>query len=426
MDSNSLHGASSDGPIDLKVFTLNCWGLKCLSEKRRERMEAIGNHLAVSDYDVVYLQEVWCKDDFELIRELSRTALPHGHFFDNGIIGTGTCILTRAQIRDATFHEFAMNGYPHKLWHGDWFGGKGLGVCQIMYKGFDLHLYVSHYHAEYDRRHDVYLGHRVIHALESAQWIKLSSSSADLTIYGGDFNTEPVDVPYKLVRAITPLVDSWSDAHGSDVDGGHTSETPANSFSHPKTLIDYPDGKRIDYVMYQPGPNVTASTVSCQLPLPSRIPGKNFSYSDHEAVCATITVRRKKGVLQSAADYRRRLCAVYRPQCVSAVDEALRILERSERHVHRDKVRYAVIAALMLILFVASYVPLALLGEGSGSTYIAVVEVALFLPRFVLTVCFVFFILMATLFNRRESHALRSAKVSLTLIKEQDGHGPLS
>jgi hypothetical protein len=31
----------------------------------------------------------------------------------------------------------------------------------------------------------------VVHSVESALWIKLSSSSADLTIYAGDFNTEP-------------------------------------------------------------------------------------------------------------------------------------------------------------------------------------------------------------------------------------------
>ena len=71
---------------------------------------------------------------------------------------------------------------------------------QILFKGFDVHVYTSHYHAEYDRKHDVYLGHRVLHALESAEWIRLSSSSADLTIYAGDFNTEPTDVPYKMLR----------------------------------------------------------------------------------------------------------------------------------------------------------------------------------------------------------------------------------
>ncbi len=31
----------------------------------------------------------------------------------------------------------------------------------------------------------------MVHSVESALWIKLSSSSADLTIYAGDFNTEP-------------------------------------------------------------------------------------------------------------------------------------------------------------------------------------------------------------------------------------------
>ena len=84
-----------------------------------------------------------------------------------------------------------MNGYPTNFWHGDWFASKGIGVCQIRLSStsededhdidyFDIHLYVSHYHANYDPTNDIYLGHRVIHAFESAQWIKLASSSADL------------------------------------------------------------------------------------------------------------------------------------------------------------------------------------------------------------------------------------------------------
>ncbi len=39
--------------------------------------------------------------------------------------------------------------------------------------------------------------------------IILSHSSADLTIYGGDFNTEPNSVPYKLLRAVSNLADAW-------------------------------------------------------------------------------------------------------------------------------------------------------------------------------------------------------------------------
>ena len=37
-------------------------------------------------------------------------------------------------------------------------------------------------------------------ALEAAQWVKLTAPGADLTIYAGDFNTEPGDVPYRILR----------------------------------------------------------------------------------------------------------------------------------------------------------------------------------------------------------------------------------
>ena len=30
-----------------------------------------------------------------------------------------------------------------------------------------------------------------------------------MTIYGGDFNTEPNSVPYKLLRAVSNLADAW-------------------------------------------------------------------------------------------------------------------------------------------------------------------------------------------------------------------------
>ena len=93
----------------------------------------------------------------------------------------------------------------------------------------NIHLFTSHYHANYSPRDDVYLAHRIVHSVESAQWIKLSSASADLTIYAGDFNTEPSEVPYQIVRHVTPLEDAWVEANGAE--GGETSETPGNSYT---------------------------------------------------------------------------------------------------------------------------------------------------------------------------------------------------
>ena len=206
-----------------------------------------------------------------LFRNVARDVLPFNHFFDNGIIGTGTCILSKAPIQDATFHEFSLNGYPHKVFHGDWFAGKGLGVCGIDYKGLNIHVFVSHFHAEYSRSKDIYLGHRVMKALEAAQWIKLTSSGADLTIYAGDFNTEPVDVPYSILRSVASLGDSWVDVHGTGA-GGETCCTPYNTYCTINEVTDYPMGKRIDYIMYTAGSSKTVKVKECKLPLARRIP----------------------------------------------------------------------------------------------------------------------------------------------------------
>ena len=54
-----------------------------------------------------------------------------------------------------------LPGYPHKVLHGDWWAGKGVGLCQLDWQGLTVNLLVSHFHAEYNRRDDVYLGHRV-------------------------------------------------------------------------------------------------------------------------------------------------------------------------------------------------------------------------------------------------------------------------
>ena len=116
-------------------------------------------------------------------------------------------------------------------------------------------------------------GHRVLHALESAEWIRLSSSSADLTIYAGDFNTEPTDVPYKMLRNFALLDDAWEDIHvATEEETGRTCGTDRNSFS----VAADEGGKRIDYIMHRAGPNVKSKVVMCELPLTDRVPGKDY------------------------------------------------------------------------------------------------------------------------------------------------------
>ena len=262
--SSKCSADSKEESAEIKVVTLNCWGLYGVSKLRRQRMTAIGKYLAESDFDIVLLEEVWTHEDFETLKRLCSNVYPFSHFFDHGIIGSGTCIFTKYRLKNANFHEFTMNGYPVKFWHGDWFGGKGLGVCQLEINGFEVTVFVSHYHAEYDPNNDIYLGHRVIHALESAQWLNMTSAATDLTLYCGDFNTDPSTVAYRLLRGIVPLNDSWVEFTG-DLWGGETNETAENSFTYNAAMA-----KRIDYIMYRAGPCLDAETINCWFPLPNR------------------------------------------------------------------------------------------------------------------------------------------------------------
>ena len=48
-----------------------------------------------------------------------------------------------------------MNGFKHQVWYGDALAGSGIGMARLKI-GFEndvflLNVYVSHYHAEYDR-----------------------------------------------------------------------------------------------------------------------------------------------------------------------------------------------------------------------------------------------------------------------------------
>jgi len=408
----------------ISVLTLNCWGIGMgVSKDRVARFRAIAQHLADSDYDIVCLQEVWCPSDYRTIIDVARDVLPFNHFFDNGIIGTGTCILSKAPIQDATFHEFSLNGYPHKVLHGDWFAGKGLGVCGIDYKGLNIHVFVSHFHAEYSRSDDIYLGHRVMQALEAAQWIKLTSSGADLTIYAGDFNTEPVDVPYSLLRSVGSLSDSWVDAHG--VDGGETCGTPYNTYCTISEVEEYPAGKRIDYIMYRAGPDKTVQITECRLPLARRIPaslsaclGKEVSYSDHEAVAATITVTSSTGAEGDNLGHGARQARGNMVGRQEAVAAGVILIEKALLGTKTDQKLFSVLAIITFIIFMASFSQLLLMDS-------LLLECTMFLLRMILTLTGFYAVLMASVFNRRERHALSATKATLQLLKTGDNYGSI-
>jgi len=405
--------------VTISVFTLNCWGIYGVSADRQVRFRAIGQHLATAGYDLVLLQEVWWHQDYLDLCRATRECLPYTHFFDQGIIGSGTCVLSKEPITDATFHEFSANGYPHAILHGDWFAGKGLGVVTLDYRGLNVHVFVSHLHAEYVRKKDVYLGHRVLQALEAAQWVKLTSPGADLTIYAGDFNTEPQDVPYSLLRCLGNLRDSWIEANGPD--GGQTCGTEYNTYCTISERAEYPRGKRIDYIMYTGG-HSQPQVQSCSLPLAHRIPASlaavsgssSCSYSDHEAVAALLRVYpHSRPSPQSVGD-----CKDGRVCSQQTVADALHLLNKAQGQVARDQVTYSLLATTTLLLFLASFLQLTL-------TDSLLLECLMFFGRLVLILSGLYFLLMSSIFNRRERHALSAGRATLQLLQTNKNYGSI-
>jgi len=60
------------------------------------------------------------------------------------MVGSGMCIMSRYPIIEHHYHSFSLNGYLHMFWHGDWFAGKGIGLCRINVNGFIVDVYTTH------------------------------------------------------------------------------------------------------------------------------------------------------------------------------------------------------------------------------------------------------------------------------------------
>ena len=127
---------ASDSPSTLRIFSLNCWGLKYISKHRSARLTEIGKQIAALDPrpDIVGLQECWTRADYETIRSLTCPFLPFGKFYYSGVFGGGLVILSKWPIEESNMVRYPLNGRPG-AWpiRGDWFVGKGVACARIRY-----------------------------------------------------------------------------------------------------------------------------------------------------------------------------------------------------------------------------------------------------------------------------------------------------
>eukprot|EP01121_Diplochlamys_sp_Union-15-3_P018078 TRINITY_DN6507_c0_g1_i1.p1 TRINITY_DN6507_c0_g1~~TRINITY_DN6507_c0_g1_i1.p1 ORF type:complete len:362 (-),score=26.67 TRINITY_DN6507_c0_g1_i1:13-1098(-) len=252
----------------LRVFTLNCWGLPDLitgrlkgikKPKRTERIINISNELG--NYDIVGLQEVWMKQDREVLRQKAKKyGLVHCHYYKSFMLGSGLLLLSRYPIVQTAFLRYSLNGKPQRILHGDWYVGKGVGMATIKTPMGDVDCFITHLIASYteiQEKEEYYL-HRLLQTLELIEFVN-SRSKSPLTIILGDFNWEPESLGYQILRNVGGYNDCFYDVNPK-----------LNGFTC--------DNKRIDYIFYLSKMwTVTECSVNVQ----------DFCFSDHGAVKAS-------------------------------------------------------------------------------------------------------------------------------------------
>ncbi|XP_069678319.1 putative neutral sphingomyelinase isoform X2 [Periplaneta americana] len=362
-------------------------------------MNAIAEELALGKYDIVCLQEVWSENDYLNIKKKTSQSLPFSHYFYSGVFGSGVCIFSKYVIEDTFFHQWPVNGYIHKLHHGDWFGGKGIGLCKVKCKDITINIYSAHLHAEYNRWNDEYMAHRVLQAFDMSQFIRLTST-ADVVILGGDLNTEPGDLSYKIICHNAQLQDSYSLAKEVSPDCKGTNESIRNSYTDKKLGLDKPDGKRIDYILYKARPGLMVNCLKYQFPLPDKVPEETFSFSDHEAVQVTLRATMSEVIGDTGLD---------KHEYVEALNESRAICNAALAKLNQDKRSYWIYSAALFLTLLCT------IGSDAPYGWFKAINII----RIIVTILLCFTVFMASIWNRTEVNAILTGKLGIGVVHAQ-------
>ena len=182
-----------DSPRRLTFVTYNVHDLYRVSADRRLRLEAIGEALAKLDPDVVGIQEAFIASDrAALMTKLADSRLQHAHYFPSGTVGSGLLVLSAYPIEAVAFHRYIRNGKWYKVWHGDWWAGKGAAYVRVAVGPRQyLDFYDTHAHAGYGS--DEYNADRAHQMEELAAFVEATHIPDTPAILVGDLNCRRTD-----------------------------------------------------------------------------------------------------------------------------------------------------------------------------------------------------------------------------------------
>lgn len=110
-------------------------------------------------------------------------------------------------------------------------------------------------HANYSPlpNNDSYIAHRISQAYEISQFVAHTSSSADLVLLMGDLNLEPHELGFKIIKENLALFDAFKESLNPYISDpiGATCYSPSNYYVSKTDQKLYPQGIRIDHVLYK-------------------------------------------------------------------------------------------------------------------------------------------------------------------------------
>jgi len=284
MSSKPSNTATARQPSDLRVMTLNMWGIRFVSADIDARFDALADRLNADDsIDVVGLEEVWADAPRKRLLERVAKRFPHQVDFQADHGRSGLAILSRHPFTaEPRFIGYPRAGKWWKPWTGEWFGGKGVGAVQIDVGGDRLWFFVTHLHACYTPTQeecdadDEYLEYRS-HQLETLRGQVNEIAGEQPALIVGDFN---FTTRSPLFTALTTNGVYPADAYDPAWQRVQEPEAPA---------------RRIDYIWMRPGKTdswMKVEDARIELNEPVQTNGKPVPLSDHCPVAATV---RRKG-----------------------------------------------------------------------------------------------------------------------------------
>lgn len=266
----------------MKILSLNIWGPP-QAKHRSERIAAIAEEVKRLNPDVLCFQEVYLEGNkADLIGRL-KESWPHYHYFASAMLGSGLLTMSRYPITEAVFHRFRMGGKPERFNHGDYFVGKGIGLCRIAFEGKTLDVYNMHPHAQYDvhNNDNEYAVYNEASLYEAVRFVNAHSGDRPL-VFCGDFNTRPDQTGYQITMGLGNFLDSYKAQHGKhDI-----------TFAASNPYVKEPD-QTLDYVMLR-GLGIKEIQVVCTETLSNGA----LAYSDHYGLLAELDLEQNPEIPQ--------------------------------------------------------------------------------------------------------------------------------